>query len=113
MFVPGVNLSDHPIMCAAVQAMCEDRGDCFAILDASKKNVLVNTVTTYTDKYDTNYSAAYYPWCKISDPINNKFVWVPPSVVMAGAYSQNDKIGYEWYAVAGLNRGGLPNVVDV
>ena len=61
VFVPGVNLSDHPIMCAAVQAMCEDRGDCFAILDASKKNVLVNTVTTYTDKYDTNYSAAYYP----------------------------------------------------
>ena len=32
---------------------------------------------------------------------------------MMGAFSQNDKLGFEWYAVAGLNRGGLLNVTDV
>jgi len=73
----------------------------------------VSSVSTYVDSIDNNYVGTYYPWCKIRDAVNDKFVWVPPSVPMMGAFSQNDKLGFEWYAVAGLNRGGLLNVTDV
>ena len=39
-------------------------------------------------------------------------MWVPPSVVMLGVYSNNDRIGQEWFAPAGLNRGGI-SALDV
>jgi len=70
-------------------------------------------VLAYVDDIDNNYAATYYPWCKIRDQVNDKFIWVPPSVPAIGAYAQNDKLGFEWYAPAGLNRGGLTNVTDV
>jgi hypothetical protein len=40
-----------------------------------------------------------------------KVVWCPPSVVMGGVYAFNDQVGAEWFAPAGLNRGGIPSVV--
>jgi len=30
---------------------------------------------------------------------------------MAGVYSYNDKAGFEWFAPAGLNRGGIESAV--
>ena len=56
---------------------------------------------------DTNYSGVYYPWVKILDSSDNTPVWVPPSVALTGVFSFNDQIGQEWFAPAGLNRGGL------
>jgi len=47
------------------------------------------------------------------DSYLNKYIWVPASVSVASAFSFNDKVGYEWFAPAGLNRGGLATVVDV
>ena len=39
-------------------------------------------------------------------------MWVPPSVVMTGVFANNDRIGQEWFAPAGLNRGGI-SALDV
>ena len=61
---------------------------------------------------DTNYVATYYPWVKILDENKNKPTWVPPSVILPGVYSNNDRIGQEWFAPAGLNRGGLTDVLE-
>jgi hypothetical protein len=41
------------------------------------------------------------------DSSDNTPVWVPPSVALTGVFSFNDQIGQEWFAPAGLNRGGL------
>jgi phage tail sheath protein FI len=38
---------------------------------------------------------------------------VPPSVVMMSVYAANDKVAAEWFAPAGLNRGGIPTAVSV
>jgi phage tail sheath protein FI len=43
----------------------------------------------------------------------NKPTWVPPSVVIPGVLAFNDRVSAEWYAPAGLNRGGLTSVTDV
>ena len=49
---------------------------------------------------------------KYLDEVKGKPTWVPPSVVLPGVYSNNDRIGQEWFAPAGLNRGGLTDVLE-
>ena len=62
--------------------------------------------------FDTNYAAMYYPWVRILDTSTGKLVWVPPSVVMAGVIAFTDKVSHEWFAPAGLLRGGLSDVIE-
>jgi len=49
----------------------------------------------------------YWPWVQVPDNDLGKNVWVPPSVVMPGVYAFNDRVAAEWFAPAGLNRGGI------
>jgi phage tail sheath protein FI len=39
-------------------------------------------------------------------------MWVPPSVVLPGVISFTDSVAHEWFAPAGLNRGGLGSVLE-
>jgi phage tail sheath protein FI len=73
----------------------------------------INTAVSTVQGFDSNYAGAYYPWVKIVDTSKNKPVWVPPSVVLPGVIAFNDRVAAEWYAPAGLNRGGLTEVIDV
>ena len=47
-------------------------------------------------------------------PDNNlsRNVWVPGSVVLPGVYAFNDRVAAEWFAPAGLNRGGIELAVQ-
>jgi phage tail sheath protein FI len=56
---------------------------------------------------NTNYAAAYWPWVQVLSQASGKLVWVPASTVMPGVYSFNDRVSAEWFAPAGLNRGGI------
>lgn len=101
--------------------MVTTRGDAFYIMDAGDSTLLTLTgailnstiagVVTTIQAYDTNYAATYFPAVRILDSDNNVFNWVPPSVVVMGAYAFNDKVGQPWFAPAGLNRGVL-NVIE-
>ena len=62
---------------------------------------------------DNNFSATYFPDVYLNDPINNKPVKVPASVVALGALGYNDKVSYPWFAPAGFNRGALSEVANV
>ena len=116
--VPGIIHQAHPYITNLVVNMCEKRGDCFYIMDlyvdsGNPATGQIDQVVSYAAEYDTNYAAAYYPWIKILDTFNNKIVTVPPSVVLPAVYASNDKVAAEWYAPAGLNRGGIPIAVQV
>lgn len=116
--VPGILHQYHPYVTNLVVDMCEKRADCFYIMDlyADSGNPAVgqiDQVVSYAAEYDTNYAAAYYPWIKILDTFNNKIVTVPPSVVLPSVYASSDKVAAEWYAPAGLNRGGIPIATQV
>jgi phage tail sheath protein FI len=67
----------------------------------------VNNVVDKASEFDTSYAATYYPWIKIIDQNTNKLVTVPPSVVIPSVYAQSDAGAAEWFAPAGLNRGGI------
>ena len=112
---PGINVADHASVVNKVIEVAEDRGDAFAIVDPVAYGLTlgaaVNAITQAG--LDTNYAAAYWPWVKILDTDKNKPVWVPPSVVLPRVFANTDNVAYEWFAPAGLNRGGLREVIDV
>jgi hypothetical protein len=115
--IPGINYNDHSFVTSLAIDTCENRGDCFFIMDIwgqqSAGGNSIDNVVTKADELDTNYAATYYPWVKIIDTNMNKYIKVPPSVVMPAVYAQSDKVSAEWFAPAGLNRGGITQAVQV
>ena len=112
---PGINVADHSAVVNKVIEVAEDRGDAFAIVDPiAYGNTLGAAVNAIAQAgLDTNYAATYWPWVKILDTDKNKPVWVPPSAVLPRVFANTDNVAYEWFAPAGLNRGGLREVIDV
>ena len=111
--MPGVLHSLHSAATTYAIDMCENRGDTFYVMDSTGINDNIASATSTSEGLDTNYAATYYPWVKIIDFDRNKPVWVPPSVVLPGVIAFNDRVSAEWFAPAGLNRGGLTEVVEV
>ena len=112
LVLPGVIQQNHSAVIDYAANMCLDRGDTFLVFDAAGLTANIATVTGEVAAFDNNYAATYYPWVKILDAGINKPVWVPPSVVIPGVLAFNDRVAAEWYAPAGLNRGGLTSVLD-
>jgi phage tail sheath protein FI len=73
----------------------------------------IENVVSMASQFDSNYGATYYPWVKIVDTNSNRVIPVPPSVVMMSVFAANDQVAAEWFAPAGLNRGGIPAAVQV
>ena len=110
--IPGAIHQLHSSVTNHAIDKIEDRADCFFILDGSQYGRTIQGAIDDVKTLDSNYVATYYPWVKILDENKNKPTWVPPSVVLPGVYSNNDRIGQEWFAPAGLNRGGLTEVLE-
>ena len=110
---PGVVHSLHSAVTTYAKDVCEDRGDAFYVMDLVAYGDNINTAVSTTEGFDSNYVGTYYPWVKILDFDRNKPIWVPPSVVLPGVIAFNDRVAAEWFAPAGLNRGGLTEVIEV
>jgi hypothetical protein len=115
---PGIIYSLHSYVTNLVVEMCEARGDCFYILDmyqddGNPTSGQIDEVVSLASEFDTSYAGTYYPWVKIKDVNTNQIVTVPPSVVMPAVYAANDRVAGEWWAAAGLNRGGITQAVQV
>ena len=112
---PGITVADHSAVANKMVEVAEDRGDCFALIDpVVQGNTLGAAVSAISNaSLDTNYAGTYWPWVKILDTDRNKPVWVPPSVVLPRVYANSDNVAYEWFAPAGLNRGGISEAIDI
>ena len=120
--IPGMrhsSITDYAI------DVVESRFDAMYIMDIEERDAFNTVVTgtlpegesvnvTYTTEafkgraLDTSFTAAYFPDVQVNvydRPA--KIADVPPSVVVLGAFSQNDSIGYSWFAPAGFTRGTL------
>ena len=113
LVLPGIINRLHSSVTTYAKDLCEDRGDTFYVMDAGEYTDSISIVVNSLSSFDSNYVATYHPWVKILDTDKNKPVWVPPSVVLPGVIAFNDQVAAEWYAPAGLNRGGLSNVIEV
>jgi hypothetical protein len=113
LVLPGVNHNEHGNVTQAAMDMCENRSDTFYIMDAAGQGAGIATVVDIAAGLDTNYAAVYYPWVKTIDTNTNKLITVPPSVLLPRVYAANDATSAEWFAPAGLNRGGITGAVAV
>lgn len=112
LVLPGLIHRLHSSVTTFAKDMCEDRQDTFFIMDAGAYADSISTIVNTVQPFDSNYVASYHPWVKILNSDKNKPVWVPPSVVLPGVIAFNDSVAAEWFAPAGLNRGGLTNVIE-
>ena len=113
LVAPGVIRRLHPYVADYMISTAEDRQDTFSIVDVVAKDDSIATAVNNVSNMDTNYAATYYPWMQVLDASINKPIWVPPSVLMPGVLAFNDSVAAEWYAPAGLNRGGISDAINV
>jgi len=113
LVLPGVNHNDHSNVTQYAMDICENRADTFYIMDAAGQAASIGTVVGVAESLDTNYAAVYYPWVKTIDTNTNKLIAVPPSVLLPRVYAANDATSAEWFAPAGLNRGGITGAIAV
>lgn len=113
LVLPGVIYSQHSYIANYALNVCETRGDCFYIMDLVGASDTATTAINTAALIDSNYAAAYYPWVRVLDTDTNKFAFVPPSAVLPEVYAFSDNASAEWFAPAGLNRGGIPGAAGV
>jgi len=112
LVLPGVIKKFHSSLTSYATEMVEDRGDAFYIMDLADLNSTVNAAIAEIAGLDSNYAAVYYPWVKINDANTGRPTFVPPSVLIPGVFASSDSISAEWFAPAGLDRGGLGQVIE-
>jgi hypothetical protein len=110
---PGIVRGLHPSITTKVIDMVEERADCFYIADFNDFDDTITEATEQANSVDSNYVATYYPWVKTVDTNSNKLTTVPPSVLLPAVFASNDRLAAEWFAPAGLNRGGIVGAVSV
>jgi len=107
LLIPGANQNMHSAIVDKAVKVAEARGDCFAVVDPVGYGAAITTTVAEAAKYNSSYAAMYWPWVQIPDNQLNKLIWVPAGSVLPGVLAFNDKVAHEWYAPAGLNRGGV------
>jgi hypothetical protein len=113
LVTPGIVRSLHPSVVTKAIDVVEARQDAFYIADFNDYDDTIAEATAQASAVDSNYVGTYYPWVKTVDTNTNKLISVPPSVLLPAVYAANDAIAAEWFAPAGLNRGGIVGAVSV
>ena len=109
LLAPGIVLGNSAV--TNMISTVEGRGDAIAIVDNAVYGTAVLTAATNAAGQSSNYAATYWPWVQLFSSNLGKVVWAPASTVMGGVLAFNDQVGAEWFAPAGLNRGGVPSVL--
>ena len=89
----------------------QNRGDSIYVVDQNPYNSTVGNAVTAASTRNTSYAATYWPWVQTVDPDSGARVFVPASTMIGGVYAFNDSVSEPWFAPAGINRGGLSNVI--
>ncbi len=110
--LPGVIHSLHSSVTNFAISSVEDRGDTFFIMDGSPLEASIDEAVSAVADLDTNFAGVYFPWIRILNPNTQLPIWVPPSVLLPGVFAFSDQVAQEWFAPAGLNRGGLTEAVS-
>ena len=111
LLMPGVINSLQTGLATQAISNAQNRGDNIYIADLVPYGAVLSTVSAQAASRNTSYAASYWPWVQVQDPDSGLNVWVPASTVIGGVYSYNDNVSEPWFAPAGINRGGLSQVI--
>jgi len=109
--IPGVTIHNGSVATNAAIDCVTQRGDAIAIIDTRNYGSTLNQAITSATSVDSSYAATYWPWVQVLGNETGKLVFVPASTVIPGVYATNDRLGAEWFAPAGFNRGGVGGVI--
>jgi hypothetical protein len=110
--IPGVTIQNGSVATNAAIDCVTQRGDAIAIIDTRNYGSTLNQAVTSATTVDSSYGATYWPWVQVLGIETGKLVFVPASTVIPGVYATNDRLGAEWFAPAGFNRGGVGGVIQ-
>ena len=111
LLTPGLIDQLHASAVTTAINNTQQRGDSIYVVDEVAYGESISNVITRAGNRDSSYAATYWPWCRVIDPDTGKNVWVPASTLIGGVYAFNDRSSEPWFAPAGINRGGLTNVI--
>jgi hypothetical protein len=111
LVAPGLNHSQHATTLDTVIINTEERGDNVFIMELGPYSFGATETVQEATEVDSSYAASYYPWVQMLDPATKQYVFVPPSTLIPGVFAFNDRVAEPWFAPAGINRGGLGNVI--
>ena len=112
IYTPGATDQNATSVISGLLSVAQDRGDAIAVVDMVGYNQPITQATLGAQSYDNSYGATYWPWVQVRSTETGRLHFVPASVIIPGVYEYNDKVSAEWFAPAGLNRGGLPTVIQ-
>jgi len=111
LITPGLYNADYTSQVTSIISSTQQRGDNLYVMDLVKYGMSITDVTGQAASRNTSYAASYWPWVQVLDPDLGRQVWVPASTVMGGVFAYNDTVSDPWFAPAGINRGGLGQVI--
>lgn len=111
---PGIDtLNNGALVEAAIDVVERERSDSLYIVTTPDTNTdgSVKTPQEVADdmfgKFDSNYTATYWPWVQMKDTENNVLVYLPPTAEVMRNIALTDNVSYPWFAVAGFARGDI------
>jgi hypothetical protein len=105
--MPGITIENGSVAVTTAIDTVTDRGDAIAVVDTRDYGATLNEAVTSAATVDSSYAATYWPWIQLLSAETGKLVWAPASTLIPGVYATNDRLGAEWFAPAGFNRGGV------
>jgi uncharacterized protein len=111
LLTPGITNATHASQTTTAINNTQGRGDSIYVLDPVAYGSGIADATQESNSRNTSYAAMYWPWLQTVDPDSGQNVWVPASTMIGGVYAYNDSVSEPWFAPAGINRGGLTNVI--
>jgi phage tail sheath protein FI len=112
VYAPGLNSQNGPSAINSLIQLSQTRGDNIAVIDMVGYGQSMTTTKNEATSYDNSYAATYWPWVQLRSRETGKLNFVPASTLIPAIYEYNDKVSAEWFAPAGLNRGGLSTVLQ-
>ena len=112
IYAPGLTYVNAPSQVTAVVNTAQTRGDSIAVVDMVGYGQSIPVLLSQVTAFDSSYAATYWPWVQVRSRETGKLNFIPASTIVPAAYEYNDRVAAEWWAPAGLNRGGLPTVLQ-
>ena len=112
IYAPGLTYTNAPSQVTSIVNTAQNRGDSIAVVDMVAYGQSIPVLLSQVSAFDSSYAATYWPWVQVRSRETGKLNFIPASTIVPAAYEYNDRVAAEWWAPAGLNRGGLPTVVQ-
>lgn len=112
VYAPGLTAQNASSKVGDLLSLAQNRGTCIAVVDMVSCAQNITTATQQATSFDSSYGATYYPWVQMRSRETGKLFFCPASTIVPAVYEYSDKISAEWFAPAGLTRGGLTTVIQ-